>query len=473
MFQSNSILSRILFLHIIAVVITAICMPLLLYWLQSSDVDSLQRQALQVQAEAIARHLTAGDGGTWSLNLPTGLRDQYSEAYGRYAYAVLDDGGRVLFSSRKDAVPIFPIDARSATASFLTARRGKQTIFGESLPKEIGTGQRVWVQVAEDLGHRDVLIDDVVDNFFPNVAWITAPILLLLLATDIIIFRRALQPLLRASQRAAQVSPANIDVRLPVDGIPRELHPLLIAVNEALDRLELGFRRQREFAADVAHELRTPLSILRTRVDTLTDQRGAKALHRDIEIMSRVVGQLLDAAELETVFVDPNDRADLHAICIEVAESVAALALAQGKAIALTGVERPVWVRANADMLRLAVRNLVDNAINHTPKEKDVEIVVGADGTVSVLDEGEGVPPAQRERIFERFWRGDGRLRGGAGLGLSIVKRVVDAYGGRISVDNRQGGGANFSMRFVPAEPFEGPEPHPPAAVTAARPLPA
>jgi signal transduction histidine kinase len=449
--RSSSILSRILFLHGVAVVITAIIMPFLLYWLQSSDVDNLQRRALQVQAEAIARHLDARADSGWSLDLPPGLRDQYSEAYGRYAYAVLDEAGHVLFSSRKDLAPVFPIDARPATPSFHTAQRGERTVFGASLPTQVA-GQRVWVQVAEDLGHRDVLVDDVVDNFFANVGWVTAPILLLLLATDIIIFRRAVQPLLRASQRASQVSPRNIDVRLPLDGMPREIRPLVVGVNAALDRLQQGFRRQREFAADVAHELRTPLSILRSRIDTLPDQHGAKALHRDVEIMARVVSQLLDAAEMEIHLVDPKDRADLHGICAEVAESVAPLALAQGKTIALTGAERPVWIRANADMLRLAVRNLVDNAINHTPRAKDVAIVVGERGTVSILDEGEGVPLANREQIFERFWRRDRHRNGGAGLGLSIVRRIVEAHGARITVDSRPGGGASFSMHFLLAD---------------------
>jgi signal transduction histidine kinase len=453
-YQSNSILSRILFLHVVAVVITATIMPFLLYWLQSSDVDNLQRRALQVQAEAIARHLVARAGDSWSLDLPTGLRDQYSEAYGRYAYAVLDGAGRVLFSSRKDWAPIFPVDGQRTTVSFHTAQRGGQTVVGETLAKQV-SGQRVWVQVAEDLGHRDVLVDDVVDNFFANVGWVTAPILLLLLATDIIIFRRALQPLLLASQRASQVSPQNIDVRLPVDGIPHEIRALVDAVNAALDRLERGFRRQREFAADVAHELRTPLSILRTRIDTLRDQHDAKALHRDVEIMSRVVSQLLDAAEMEVHVVGPSDRADVHGICAEVAESVAPLALAQGKTIALTGAERGVWIRANADMLRLAIRNLVDNAINHTPRERHVSIVVGELGTVSILDEGTGVPLADRERIFERFWRRDRHQSGGAGLGLSIVKRIAEAHGARITVDNRPSGGANFSMQFLLAEPPE------------------
>src|SRR6202022_1622241 len=121
--------------------------------------------------------------------------------YGRYAYAVLDDSGHVLFSSLKQPLPVFPADARSDDVAFLETRHGDQESSGASVPKAID-GRTVWVQVAEDLAHRDVLIDDIVTDFFKRVGWITLPILLLLLVIDIVIFRRALRPLLRASDQA-------------------------------------------------------------------------------------------------------------------------------------------------------------------------------------------------------------------------------------------------------------------------------
>src|SRR5262249_49761150 len=203
----------------------------------------------------------------------------------------------------------------------------------------------------------------------------------------IAIFRRAVMPLLRASNRAKHISPTRIDVRLPTNEIPREILPLVLAVNQALDRLERGFQRQREFTADAAHELRTPLAILRTRIDTLPDKSAAQELQRDIEGMSRVVSQLLDAAELDTLVVDPNEKADLQEVCVEVVEFIAPLALAQEKTIALNGADAPVWIKGHAEILRCAIRNLVENALNHTPKETDVEIVVGEKGTVTVIDQ--------------------------------------------------------------------------------------
>ncbi len=456
MFRFRSLLSRILFLHVVAMVVTATIMPLLLYWFFSSDVEGLQQRTLQAQAEALVRHLKVHRDGAWSLDLPAGLRDQYSEAYGRYGYAVLDDQERVLFSSRKEAKPIFQTNAGTAEVQFFEEQHGGRTVIGASVRKRVGE-RTIWIQVAEDLAHRDVLVDDVVANFLRSVGWITVPVLLLLLATDVIIFRRAIQPLLRASARAEHISPTRIDLRLPLADIPTEIVPLVTAVNQAFDRLEDGFRRQREFTADVAHELRTPLSILRMRIDTLPDQRSAKALHRDIEGMSRVVSQLLDAAEIETLLVGAHERADLHAVCVEVAEALAPVALAQGKAIALSGAAGPIWIRGNAEMLVLAVRNLVENAIKHTPGASDIDIVLGAQGTISVLDQGEGIPLAKREKIFERFWRRDRDRMAGAGLGLSIVRRIVEAHGATITVENRSTGGTDFTMRFSPADPPDRP----------------
>jgi signal transduction histidine kinase len=444
----KSIFSRIIFLHVIAVLITAIFMPLVLYWFVRSAANDLHDQAMREQADLVAHHLVLGADGGWTLDLPPPLQALYSQAYGRYAYAVIDDGGRVLFSSLKDQSPLFARDPRSPDHAFLTTRSGDAAMSGVSLEKEL-SGRRVWVQVGEDFAHRDVIIDDVVAEFFKRVGWITLPILLFLLGADIVIFRRALRPLLSASEMAKQINPKRTDVRLSAESIPKEILPLVQAVNQALDRLEAGFRVQREFTADAAHELRTPLTILRSRIDTLVDRKSSKALHQDIEGMARIVSQLLDIAELETLSIDPQEKADLRAICAEVAEFAAPLALAQGKDIALCGSEASVWVHGSAEMLSRAIRNLVENAINHSPPGTTVEIVVEDEGIVRVLDAGPGIKDDERELIFQRFWRRDRRRAGSAGLGLSIVQRIADAHAAVLSVENRPTGGAQFSLSFA------------------------
>ena len=168
----HSILSRIIFLHVIAVGVTSICMPLALYWLLSAAANDLHNGALRENADTVARYLTVRDDGGWAIELPAGLKELYSESYGRYAYAVLDSAGHVLLSSLKDGAPIFSSDSRAANTMFLETRRDNATISGASIPKVID-GRPVWIQVAEDLAHRDVLIDDIVAGFLNHVGWIT------------------------------------------------------------------------------------------------------------------------------------------------------------------------------------------------------------------------------------------------------------------------------------------------------------
>jgi len=128
MVRFKSIMSRIIFLHVIAVIVTAIFMPLALYWFMNSAASNLHHEAMREQAELIARYLQSGSDGHWALDLPRGLRDLYSEAYGRYAYAVLDDSGQVLFSSRNDQKPVFPADPRSAGVQVFETERGGKMI---------------------------------------------------------------------------------------------------------------------------------------------------------------------------------------------------------------------------------------------------------------------------------------------------------------------------------------------------------
>nr|WP_191093057.1 ATP-binding protein [Bradyrhizobium campsiandrae] len=427
-------ISRIVFLHIIAVAVVAIFLPLVLFWLLSSEIDQLHRAAMRAQAETLAERIAVQPDGKVTFNLPDSLRGLYSEAYGRYQYDIRNEDGRLLFSSHKK-----------------TGGVESQSISGADVTQTIGD-TTFRIQVAEDLSHRDVITDDIVSNFFRRVGWITIPILLVLLAIDIIIFRRAIAPLWKASEKASNIGPARTDIRLPTEQIPREIVPLVTAVNQALDRLEDGFRVQRQFTADAAHQLRTPLAILRTRVETLGDNAVRQALHDDIEGMSRIVAQLLEIAELDTLVLDPGETADLRAVCVEVVGSIAPLAIAQHKDIALKGADAPVMIHGNFEMLQRAIFNLAENAIKFTAKDTSVDVEVGEDGSVRVRDCGPGVTEAERELIFQRFWRRDRQRSDGAGLGLSIVRGVADDHDATVAVDNLPGGGAEFTLRFRLAE---------------------
>jgi signal transduction histidine kinase len=444
----RSIISRVVALHVIAIGVTSILMPLALYWLLNQAANSLHRDALRSQAATIASFLRPQPDGSVTLDIPLEIQPLYSGGYGLYAYAVLDPAGRVLFSSRSDGSALFSLDESSLGDWVERQRTTGSVLFGVSVARPVG--QRMyWIQVAQDLSHRDVIIDDVVTTFFPRVGWITFPILLVLLLIDILIFRRALEPVREASTTAAAIGPARTDVRLPEQAMPAEIVPLVHAVNQAFDRLEAGFRAQRDFTADMAHELRTPLAIMRARVDSLEPGPVRDALRTDLVNMTRTVSQVLDIAELES-FVVGDAKADLHAVCAEAVGFMAPLAVDMSKTISLTGAEGPVWVRGHAEALFRAVRNLVDNAIRHTPGGGSIEVHVSADGVVRVIDDGPGVPEAERDSIFRRFWRRDRTQAESRGLGLAIVARVAETHDGSVTVDNLPDRGAVFTLRLRP-----------------------
>ena len=450
MFRFRSVVGRAIALHLIAIAVTSIFMPLALYLMLRHAANDLHEHALREQAAELVRLIDRGPDGKLRVHLTPSLADLYSPDYARYSYAIGTPGGRVLLSSFPDGRAITKNTPRmDETRTFSGIYDGVE-IFGISEPLEIG-GEKLWVEVSQDLAHRDVLIDDIVADFFTRVGWITAPILLLLLAIDVAIIRRAMRPVVAASNLAERIGPLRTDLRLPEAGMPREVRPLVHAVNQALDRLEEGFRGQREFTADAAHELRTPLAILRTQIDMIADRELARSLGNDVENMSRLVNQLLEMAELETFVIGPDETADLFTVSAEVAAYVAPIALANNKRVAVIGARGPVLVNGNSDMLGRAVRNLVENALVHTPPGTTVEITVDARGAITVSDRGPGVPPAEREHIFRRFWRRDRRRQGSAGLGLSIVARIADRHAATVSVGDRTGGGAAFTLSFSTA----------------------
>jgi signal transduction histidine kinase len=464
----RSVVSRIVALHVAAIVATSICMPLALFLMLRHAVEQLHHQALRDQAAQIVRYLEVRPNGSLHLALPLGLAEYYSQGYGRAAYAVIDSDGRVLSSSlpenraiwdlppqgrpveyfQQDRVgAIAPVRPAGSPVAFFRNDDSGTALYGAAVQIDFH-GRPIVVQVVEDVLHRDVLIDDILAQFPTDVGWITLPILLLLLLIDVAIFRRAMQPIIAASRLAGQIAPERIELRLPEAGMPLEVLPLVRGVNRALERLDTGFRAQREFTADAAHELRTPLAILRTQIDMIEDREVADPLHQDVESMSRLVNQLLEISELETLLIADGEIADIAAIAAEIAAFLAPLALSQKKSLAVTGARRPVWVRGQGDAIARAVRNLAENALAHTAPGTTVELAVAAGGTLCVLDRGPGVPKSERQHIFKRFWRRDRRGGGHAGLGLAIVARIAEMHGASIVVEDRPGGGAVFTLCF-------------------------
>jgi signal transduction histidine kinase len=446
----RSTFSQIVWFQVLAVAATTLVMPIAIYLFLGRTVAAYQIRMLGQRERVLLRAMTpSADGG---IALPASLTEPYAQEISGFAFSVSDGRGRLLISSAADraALSALPPVRR---AELFRRKTGKGAYVGVSVPETFG-GQPIWIQVEQNQDNPDVVLDDVLARFLPAVVWLSAGVLLFLLAADIVIVRRALKPIVGASGMAGAISPSRIDLRLPVERMPREILPLVVAVNQAFDRLEQGFRAQRDLTADVAHELRTPLAVLRMRTESLAEAALRTRLLADIDVMTRLVDQLLSVAELETVVIAPDEAADLRQACLEVVEHLAPLAVRQGKAIELAAASGGVWVHGRGDLLFQAMRNLVENAVRHSPRGGTVTVEVDEAGRARVLDRGPGVPAELRDRLFERFWQGRRKersaVREGAGLGLSIVAQIAEQLGGRVSVEDRPGGGAVFVLALRP-----------------------
>ncbi len=407
-----------------------------------TDSVELHAERLGTAIRTIAGALAKGADGTVSVALPDDLDLQ--------DYVVRAPDGRVLAASGPQAatrLPPPPADWRQGIFTDTSLSGGglvRSTAFSR-LPTAAGL---VVIQVSDVRSDVDVSRRGMLDTLTGNVLPIMLPLMAAVLIIGVLTIRDSLAPMQKLARRAARISPTATDVRLPAAGLPPELKPMVVAINGALERLDEGFRMQREFTADAAHELRTPLAILATHLDSLENRQVAAALRADVERMSRLVNQLLSVATLEALAVAPDEIADLQAIAVDVAGSLAPLALKRGRSLAVTGVTAAVAVRGNAESLRQALRNLIENALQHTPAGTEVEIEVTNEPAVHVSDRGPGVPPELRNRVVQRFWRADRRKGEGSGLGLAIVSRILAAHGGRLAVDDALGGGARFSLHL-------------------------
>jgi len=201
------------------------------------------------------------------------------------------------------------------------------------------------------------------------------------------------------------------------------------------------------FAADVAHELRTPLAVLRAHLDSLDDADTNYQLIQDVDRITRIVEQVLAKSQVEAIQLGPDDLADLAEVSSSMAAYLAPLVIREGRLIEVVGAESPIMINGNAFALEQALRNLVENAIKYSARGSTITIEVSKTPSIRVIDRGRGVPFEEREIIFERFHRAD-RRSGGSGLGLSIVRRVAEAHGGKVSIEDAPGGGSVFVLNF-------------------------
>jgi two-component system OmpR family sensor kinase len=277
---------------------------------------------------------------------------------------------------------------------------------------------------------------------------------------------RGLRPLSAMSRAVAKRRPDAL-APLAERDLPAELQPLAGSLNDLLSRLDAALGAQRRFTADAAHELRTPLAALKLQLDMARRADDVPArlaayddLEAGVERAAHLVDQLLTLARVEPEALATR-AADCDLVALAKEAIVARGALAADKRVDL-GLARdaPVPVRGDPASLAILLSNLLDNALRYTPAGGKVDVAIDDDGGVAVLtvaDTGPGIPAEERDRVFDRFFRGAGNRAPGSGLGLSIVKRIADAHHATITLDApAQGSGLVVTVRFPRAGQADG-----------------
>lgn len=249
---------------------------------------------------------------------------------------------------------------------------------------------------------------------------------------------RALATVSEVADEASRIDPRRHGTRLPLAGIPNEVAPVLIAFNGALERLEDESRKRRRFLIDAAHELRTPIAIMQTRIDGMPDGRERTRLMDDVARLAEAAEQLLDFERNDQALVldEPMDLVDIARSAVA---DLAPLAIGAGYQVSFHSDVETLARKGNPPAVLRAVTNLVRNAIDHGGNSGMIAVLVSSDGRVEVSDEGPGIPAEHQELVFEPFYRVSPKDTG-AGLGLSLVKQVASNHGGRVSLTSSASG---------------------------------
>ncbi len=371
----------------------------------------------------------------------------------RAAAQVLGPGGRTLVSFG-DEIAAAPMLDRTQQAA---AAAGEQLL----LTRDLGPQERPFRITAVPV-RRDGTVQIVVagQSLEPVERSVRRLVLLLLLAGPAALLAtalggwwlagRALRPVEEMTSTAAAIGVDRLGERVPEPLTRDELSHLARTLNAMLDRIEGGVADQRRLVADASHELRTPLAAMRSEIDVSLRADDLPPAAREVLLsareevdgLSRTVDDLLTLAALDDGVAPVRDReADLAVIAADVIGTLTAQARARGVRVEQRGT--PALAPVDEPRIARAIRNVVENAIAFSPEGGTVTLttsVSGATARMVVEDDGPGIAPADRERIFERFYRADAsrnRATGGSGLGLAITREIVEAHGGAVRVEPR------------------------------------
>jgi len=457
-----SIAKQLVLLFTLSTAVLLLCGVGVLYWTVVRHASYEDNSALADKADTLASDFEQ-HGGVTALNADINTPGGADRA--PFLVRVLDPEGVTIaetpgmatllpangFPPAASTEIAVPTEHHSAGKLFaLTTRRARKD--GQS--DAVTDGRVFTIQVAQDRSGDE--------RFATRFGFLVAAVLALgILAAALIartIAHRGLRPLGEMKRSLGRVSPPDFSDRIDPARWPPELRPLAIAFDDMLERLDDSFTRLSQFSADLAHELRTPIAnmigeaqVALTRDRTAAEYRETiESAVGECERLSRIVDNLLFVARVDAAR-EPiaRKRFDARAAVEKIAEFYQTIADDHHLSITCSGEAQ---IYADPDLFERAVGNLLDNALRFTPENGSIQIALSehdSDFEVAVSDNGCGIAPEHLPRVFDRFYRAESsRGSDGAGLGLALVKSIVDLHGGSASIHSEVGRGATVKLRF-------------------------
>ncbi|KRC76440.1 histidine kinase [Achromobacter sp. Root83] len=426
---SYSLRARLLFFLLAAIAVGALVQGAIAYRSTLAQADDIFDSLLQRTA------LSLGTGDGLLSTGPTHARGAGSPVADDLIIQIWTPDGVRVFNSRS------------------RLRLPSQIVLGFSDAKLEGGTYRVYslatpfqvIQVAQDMGVRTNMARALALRTVAPIA-AAAPLLMLIIWC---VVSWSLRPVKRARAQVAARQPEDLSP-VSVRGLPDEIRPLVLELNLLLERMRGAFAQQKQFVGDAAHELRSPLAALRLQMQALqraadaeTRQLAEQRLAAGIDRATRLVEQLLSMARHESAVEQaPPAPVDLADVLRQALSETLTAANAKSIVVELDGAPQAL-VQGHRESLALLARNLLDNAIKYSPEGGRIALRLEQEAGRTLLtidDEGPGIAPAERERVFDRFYRVEGNTQHGSGLGLAIARAIADRHGAAITLQDTPAG---------------------------------
>ncbi|MCA8864594.1 HAMP domain-containing histidine kinase [Halomonas sp. SBBP1] len=436
----NSLKLKVLLAYIAGMVLSITLLVIAAAVVLQSDL--LARMNLSDAAEGLADNIVFDNRGI-PIGFDSSIDDRawlFEGPQRETAYRILDNNSNaVVISSAGEAFWPTSGNLLRLTRGNFSFEYDDRTFYGATQPVEHG-GRTWYLQFIASARFVDILHHVAFPLVVAGVAVFGFVMFVAFGLCAFITLRYTLKPLRDLSDYAAAISPRSMDARLSTEAVPVEIAPLVDSFNHALERLERGYHLQQEFMGHAAHELKTPLALIRGQIELIEDgKNNHAALLSDVEYMTRQVQQLLLLAEASEAHNYHFTVVGMQDIAHAVATYLQRMAESADVHLTVLAVDDKVTWKADRGACFTLLKNLLENAIQHAPAHTSVSMEIQGN-TITVRDRGPGVEAAQLPLLFARFWRGAHRRDHGAGLGLAICQEIAMAHGWTLSAHNAQPG---------------------------------